>query len=59
MNDLTGQWLGVPMFLSVFDPKTMRGLVQDAGFELVETEIESQLEQGREVPYLWILAARR
>ncbi len=59
MNDVTGQWLGVPMFLSVFDPKTMRGLVQDAGFELVETEIESQLEQGREVPYLWILAARR
>ena len=59
MNDVTGQWLGVPMFLSVFDPETMRKLVQDSGFQLVETGIESQLEQGREVPYLWILAQRR
>ena len=59
MNDVTGQWLGVPMFISVFDPETMRRLVQDAGFELAETEIESQLEQGREVPYLWIIAERR
>lgn len=59
MNDVTGQWLGVPMFISVFDPKTMRRVVQNAGFELVETEIESQLEQGREVPYLWVLAKRR
>ena len=58
MNDVTGQWLGVPMFISVFDPATMRKLVQDTGFELVETEIESQLEQGREVPYLWVLAKR-
>ena len=58
MNDVTGQWLGVPMFISVFDPATMRKLVQAAGFELVETEIESQLEQGREVPYLWVLAKR-
>ncbi len=58
VNDVTGQWLGVPMFLSVFDPETMRRVVQDAGFELVDTEIESQLEQGREVPYLWVLAKR-
>ena len=59
VNDVTGQWLGVPMFLSVFEPETMRRVVQDAGFQLVETEIESQLEQNREVPYLWVLAKRR
>ncbi len=59
MNDVTGQWLGVPMFISVFDPETMRRVVQNAGFELVETDIEGQLEQGREVPYLWVLAKRR
>ena len=58
MNDVTGQWLGVSMFISVFDPETMRRVVQDTGFELAETDIESQLEQGREVPYLWILAKR-
>ncbi len=56
VNDVTGQWLGVPMFLSVFDPETMRRVVQNAGFQIVETEIESQLEHGREVPYLWVLA---
>ena len=59
MNDVTGEWLGVPMFISVFDPATMRKLVQAAGFELLETDIESQLEQGREVPYLWVLAKRQ
>ncbi len=58
VNDVTGQWLGVPMFLSVFDPETMRRVVQDAGFQLVDTEIESQLEQNREVPYLWVVAKR-
>ena len=59
INDVTGRWLGVPMFISVFDPETMRRIVQDAGFELLETDIESQLEQDREVPYLWVLAKRR
>lgn len=59
MDDVTGEWLGVPMFFSVFDAETMRGLVQDAGFELVETAVESQWEQDREVPYLWVLARKR
>ena len=59
MNDVTGEWLGVPMFFSSFDPETMKGLVQEAGFEVLETDIESQLEQNSEVPYLWILAQRR
>ena len=59
MKDVTGEWLGVPMFISVFDPETMRRVVQDAGFELVETRIESQLERNREVPYLWVLAKGR
>lgn len=59
MNDVTGEWLGVPMFFSSFDPEMMKGLVQEAGFEVLETDIESQLEQNSEVPYLWILALRR
>ena len=59
MNNVTGQWLGVPMFFSSFDPETMKRLVQKAGFEILETDIESQLEQNSEVPYLWILAQRR
>ena len=59
MNDFTGEWLGVPMFFSSFDPETMKGLVQEAGFEVLETDIESQFEQNSEVPYLWVLAQRR
>ncbi len=59
MNDVTGEWLGVPMFLSAFDPETIKGLVQAAGFEIEETDSETQLEGDREVPYLWILAQKR
>ena len=59
MNDVTGEWLGVPMFFSSFDPETLTGLVWEAGFEVVETDIESQLEQNSDVSYLWVLAQRR
>ena len=59
MNDVTGEWLGVDMFFSTFDSETITRLVEEAGFEIVETETETQLEQDREVPYLWILARRK
>ena len=58
MNDVTGEWLGVPLFFRSFEPQTMTGLVRKAGFEVLETDIERQLEQDREVPYLWILARK-
>ncbi len=58
LDDVTGQWLGVPMFFSSFDPQTMTVLVEEAGFEVVETEIGSQMEQNREVDYLWTLAVK-
>jgi cyclopropane fatty-acyl-phospholipid synthase-like methyltransferase len=56
---VVGQWLGVPMFFSSFDAATTRRLVQGAGFEILREEIEAQLEGGREVSYLWVLARRR
>ena len=59
MNDVTGEWLGVPMFFSSFDPETLTGVVWEAGFEVLETHIETQLEQHSEVPYFWVLAQRR
>ena len=58
-NDITVQWLDVPMFFSLFDPEAIGGFVQDARFKILETNVESQLEQNREVPYLWILARRQ
>jgi ubiquinone/menaquinone biosynthesis C-methylase UbiE len=54
-----GEWLGVPMFMSCFDPETVKRLVSAAGFELVETAIEAQVEQSHDVPYLWLLARKR
>jgi SAM-dependent methyltransferase len=53
-----GEWLGVEMFFSSFDADTTRRLVADAGFEIAETAVETQLEEGREVDFLWILARR-
>jgi ubiquinone/menaquinone biosynthesis C-methylase UbiE len=53
-----GEWLGVPMFMSCFDPETMKRLVVEAGFELLETAIETQVEGSNEVPYLWLLARK-
>lgn len=29
------------------------------GFELIEAEIESQVEPGTEIPYLWLFACKR
>ena len=57
--DVVSQWLNVPMYFSCFDPQTVKRLVNQAGFEIVETEIESQIEQGAEIPYLWLLARKQ
>lgn len=57
-DNVEGTWLGVPMFLSCYDPDTMVRLVEDAGFVLVERAIEVQVEQGKEIPYLWLLARK-
>jgi ubiquinone/menaquinone biosynthesis C-methylase UbiE len=58
-DNVTGEWLGVPMFFSCFDPQTVKRLVNEAGFKLLETAIETQVEQSRDVPYLWLLARKQ
>jgi cyclopropane fatty-acyl-phospholipid synthase-like methyltransferase len=57
-DDVTGEWLGVPMFISCFDPETMVQMVIDAGFELLETAVETQVEGGNPIPFLWVLAVK-
>jgi SAM-dependent methyltransferase len=52
-------WLGVPMFFASFDADTNRGLVRDAGFELVSERIVPQEEPGHGlVSFMWVLARR-
>lgn len=58
-DDGTFEWLVVPMFISCFDPQTMRRLVAEANFEILETAIETRVEQDHAVPFLWILARKR
>jgi SAM-dependent methyltransferase len=53
-----GEWLGVPMFLSCFDAATATRIVGEAGFRIDSAEVETQLEGGRPMPFLWVLAAR-
>ena len=55
-DDVIGEWLGVPMFFSAYDPETTKNLVAEAGFVITETTIETQFEDETEIPYLWILA---
>ncbi len=57
-DDEVGEWLGVPMFFSCFDPETMKHLVCEAGFEILESAVETQMEGRIEVPYLWLLARK-
>ena len=57
-DDEMGEWLGVPMFFSCYDPETMRQIVIDAGFTLIESEIETQIENGDVIPFLWIFGQK-
>jgi len=51
-------WLGAPMYFSHYDADTNRRLVEDAGLELLATEVVTELEDGRPIDFLWVLARR-
>ena len=52
-------WLGVPMFFSHFDAVTNQGLVQRAGFELVEAEVVEEIgPDGTAERFLWVIGRR-
>lgn len=57
-DDVEGEWLGVPMFLSCYPPDRTKELVASVGYEIEESAIEKQFEEDHEVPYLWILARK-
>jgi cyclopropane fatty-acyl-phospholipid synthase-like methyltransferase len=59
-------WLGAPMFFSGFEPETNEGLLREAGFELLESRVESMREPESEpghgpetVAFHWVLVRRR
>jgi hypothetical protein len=36
----------------------MKQMVIEAGFELIETAIETQVQQNNDVPFLWLFARK-
>lgn len=54
----TDDWIdGVEMFWSSFDAATNEQLLADSGFELERSEVLKNFEDGREVEFLWVVAA--
>ncbi len=49
---------GVPMFFSQFDPEATLRLVEEAGFAVLSHDVRAQLEGGRPVEFLWVLAQK-
>lgn len=49
-------WLGVRMYSSSHPTETTERLLRDAGFRIEQSRIETADEDGRPVPFLWIVA---
>ena len=56
--DWRGEWLGVEMFFSGYEPDVTQRLVADAGLVVVVDEIETVQEPEGDVQFLWVLASR-
>lgn len=51
-------WLGTKMFWSQFDAATNLEIIRQAGFEVVSQEIIEEMEDGRLIPFQWIIARK-
>lgn len=51
-------WLGAPMYWSNWDRETNIRLVRQAGLQVVEAREEVTMEDGRPVPFLWLIGRR-
>lgn len=51
-------WLGSSMYWSSYDVETNLGLLREAGFAVTEHEILEDDEDGKIIPFLWILAEK-
>ncbi|HTK09788.1 MAG TPA: class I SAM-dependent methyltransferase [Ktedonobacteraceae bacterium] len=51
-------WLGVPMYWSLFDSATNQLLLQDAGFHILSAQEETEEENGVPITFLWVIAQK-
>jgi len=59
-EDHIDEWLGVEMFFSGFDAETNRGIVRQAGFELLADELVwmHEPEPDGDSAFLWVLGTK-
>ena len=53
-----GEWLGATMFFSTNEAPVTVALLERAGLRVLESAVETQVEQGVDVAYTWVLAQR-
>jgi SAM-dependent methyltransferase len=51
-------WLGAPMYFAGDDAATSLARVRSSGFDVLRAEVVTQIEFGKEAPFLWVLARR-
>ncbi|KAE9368091.1 S-adenosyl-L-methionine-dependent methyltransferase [Stipitochalara longipes BDJ] len=52
-------WLGSSMYWSSYDAETNKTIIQKAGLEILHGDVIEEEEDGRLVPFLWVLARKR
>lgn len=52
-------WLGVPMYINTIPTGDLLQVIQEAGFFIVDTQFESQLEGGKPIEYAWIVVEKQ
>jgi SAM-dependent methyltransferase len=57
-NEELEEWIGVPMFWSIYDADTNLAMIRDVGFSIKRSEILENFEDGRIVHFLWVLARK-
>jgi cyclopropane fatty-acyl-phospholipid synthase-like methyltransferase len=58
-KEWTGEWLGATMFFSSYNRRETLSLIEQNGFKIEEETVETALENGVEVSFLWIIARNK
>jgi ubiquinone/menaquinone biosynthesis C-methylase UbiE len=51
-------WLGVPMYWSLFESEVNKRLLHEAGFTIISAEEEMEEEDGVPITFLWVVAQK-
>lgn len=51
-------WLGVPMYWSLFESETNLRLIREAGFQILSAQEETEEEDGVPITFLWVVAQK-